>query len=211
MDYSHCFGLSFGRLKVIGYAGPKDKLSCVCECGKAKLARLSHLRAGSVKSCGCLLIDTPRAVFGKTLASTSLEYKVWDGMKRRCADPRHYAYKSYGGRGIFVCPEWRGDHGFETFRRDMGPKLRGQSLDRIDNDGPYSPDNCRWTDAYRQSNNRRNNVNLTHSGRTQTIAEWSRELGIGQTTISARLELGWTADRALTQPIRSASGCRLSV
>ena len=209
MDYSHCFGLYFGRLKVIGQEGILgSKLICICECGQTKVARLSHLKSGSVKSCGCLLIDTPKKIFGKTLASKTLEYKVWYGMKRRCCDPNHHAYLRYGGRGIIVCDTWLGEYGFIEFMKDMGERPKGYTLDRINNDGPYTPSNCRWTDYYQQANNRANNIRITYLQRSQTKAEWCKEFGINYTTLDERLKRGWSFEKSILTPVKSINYLR---
>jgi hypothetical protein len=201
MDYSHILGSVFGQLTVESHVGPNDRMSCRCACGQPKEARLSHLRSGSVKSCGCLLKTVPRQVFGKHLQSQTRTYKVWDSMIRRCTLPHHAAYASYGGRGIDVCARWRD---YWNFLADMGEKQDGQSLDRIDNDRGYSPDNCRWTDRHTQSRNRRTNTNLTHEGQTMTIVEWAILTGIRDTTIHERLKRGWSVHDALTRPLRGS-------
>ena len=107
-------------------------------------------------------------------------------MIRRCNEEQHYNYKNYGGRGIKVCERWMSD--FWNFVEDMGEKpSQAYSLDRIDNDGNYSPDNCKWSTSKEQNNNRRGRVNITYNGKTQSLSEWSRETGIKFITLSKRL------------------------
>jgi hypothetical protein len=202
MDYSHVVGLSFGELTVIEPLGVADKMLCRCSCGKNKTARLSHLRYGSVKSCGCLLKTVPPKVHGKHLLGGTKEYKVWNSMVQRCTIPSHHAFALYGGRGINVCDRWLGDDGFVNFLDDMGPKADGLSLDRVDNEKGYDKNNCRWTSTKTQNNNRSNNVRLTANGKTMTMAEWSAEMGFAKNTISERLKRGWSVERAINEPKR---------
>ena len=129
-------------------------------------------------------------------------YVVWCGIVQRCENPAHAAYPRYGGRGITICTRWRRD--FMAFYEDMGPRpTPGYSVDRIDNDGPYSPENCRWATAKEQNRNCRTNRMLTFQGETLCLAEWSERTGIKQTTLLQRLDRsGWSVERALTAPIR---------
>lgn len=130
-------------------------------------------------------------------------YQTYHNMKTRCLNPRNKAYKNYGLRGIGICDRWLSS--FRLFVEDMGEKPSPQhSLDRIDNDGDYTPENCRWASKRQQMNNTRENHHLTHDGETRTIAEWSRETGIGQATILDRVNHhGLSHSEALTRPIRA--------
>lgn len=126
------------------------------------------------------------------------EYSVWVGIRRRCFDVNRPAYKSYGGRGISVCDDWLGIHGFENFLLDMGRKPSSKhQIDRINNQGNYSASNCRWALPKVNSRNRRTNVYLTLGGQTMTIAEWSEKTGIKQGTISWRARNGWSVEKTL--------------
>lgn len=136
------------------------------------------------------------------LFSGSRVYKAWAHMRQRCSCPTHSDWASYGGRGITVCPEWSS---FSRFLADMGEPLPGTSLDRINNDFGYSKSNCRWATAEEQANNKRNNVRYVFDGRNLTMTQWSRELGIGFTTLQARFINGWSVERALTTPARKYS------
>lgn len=131
--------------------------------------------------------------------SKSRIYGVWRGMINRCTNPNEPSYPNYGGRGIEVCQRWME---FPTFYADMGDCPNGHSLDRIDNSLGYSPDNCRWATRLQQARNRRGRVFLSVDGKTQTIAEWSEETGIGLQTIWARINKGWPEERAVKEPIR---------
>jgi hypothetical protein len=126
---------------------------------------------------------------------TTPTYYAWVDMRRRCSNTKHPAYKWYGARGINYCQRW---DSFENFLADMGEKPEGSSLDRIDNNGNYQPGNCRWATGREQQVNRRSNVFLTLNGKTQTMEDWSRETGIGQTTLSYRRKAGWSAHEMLT-------------
>jgi hypothetical protein len=123
-------------------------------------------------------------------------------MIARCEDPGVNSYEHYGGAGVKVCTRWRSD--FSAFLEDMKKKPSpGYSIDRIDNDGDYTPENCRWASKQQQANNRRTNRRLTHKGVTKTIAEWARERRISPITLVDRINRGWSISRALTESISS--------
>jgi len=195
-------GQVFGRLTVVSVVG-KNKynqtvLGCKCACGSMSEHALGNLRGGHATSCGCLkkeLLSRMSSTHNKT---SSNEYCCWATVVQRCTNPNHAAYHYYGGRGIAVCDEWLS---FENFYRDMGDKPSSyHTLDRIDNDGPYCKENCRWATKKEQANNRRSNVRITLYGKTQTLAQWSREFGLSHRTIGCRLKRGWSVEDALTKP-----------
>lgn len=117
----------------------------------------------------------------------SIAYQRWKGMRGRCLNPQDPSWHNYGGRGITIDPSW---DSFEQFYRDMGNPEPGMTLDRIDNSGNYGPGNCRWTSVASQSRNRRGCINITHEGRTQTLEEWAREVGISRPSLAARYQNG---------------------
>lgn len=121
-------------------------------------------------------------------------YRSWMAMVGRCHNPESSAYKNYGARGVKVCEKWRK---FEGFIEDMGERPPGKTLERINNDGDYCKENCKWADIKTQSRNKRSNVWVTLDGKTQIIADWAKELGIPANTISYRIKSGWTAEEAL--------------
>lgn len=120
-------------------------------------------------------------------------------MRTRCLNPQSSQWPRYGGRGIKIADRWSD---FTAFLADMGPRPAGTTLDRWPNvNGDYEPGNCRWATMREQENNKRNNVTLTHDGRTQTVAEWARETGIGYQTIRKRMEASWSDAEVLTRSV----------
>lgn len=136
------------------------------------------------------------------MAKTKMYYR-WQDMLYRCNKERHKDYRNYGGRGIKVCERW---HNFSAFLQDMGePPTPNHSLDRIDNNGPYSPENCRWATRHEQMHNMRNNRLITCDGTTKHLVDWARDNGINETTIIHRLQKGWPVALALFAPPYSKS------
>ena len=129
----------------------------------------------------------------------SIEYMTWKRMRNRCNNVRGSDYDNYGGRGIKICERW---NDFKLFLQDMGPRPGdGYSIDRIDNDKGYCPENCRWATVEQQANNKRSSRILVHNNESKTLAEWSRETGLKSHTIFARIAKGWSVSDALTKPL----------
>lgn len=126
------------------------------------------------------------------------EHETWRDMIKRCHRSWHYAYKYYGARGIKVCERW---HKFENFRDDMGPKPEGYTIERIDNDKDYSPENCKWASMKEQSYNKRNSRKIEYDGQAKSIFEWGELSVVSARTFYNRINLGWDMKRALTEPL----------
>lgn len=205
-------GKRYGRLIVVGRAenGPRGKVNwkCLRDCGKYTVVRGDHLKSGETTSCGCFNVDTLTARLRTHGDTGSGLYAVYRTMIARCENANNGQFLNYGGRGISVCPEWR--RSYEAFREwaiKAGYKP-GLSIDRIDFDGDYHPDNCRWATPKMQGNNKRNNHRVTCKGVTKTIAEWADETGIPQSTIFQRIwKLGWSDEDAVTTPVWHKRGC----
>ena len=195
-------GQVFSRLTVISRAeNNKDgnvQWNCLCICGNETKALTGDLKSGKTKSCGCLNIEN-RLKHG--MSETS-EYKIWTMMKKRCYSNNATGSKNYRDRGITVCDRWL--ESFENFYSDMGTRPSSRhSIDRIDNNGNYTPENCRWATRTEQNNNTRKNIRMTLNGETKTMAEWGKALGIRKDTIHYRKKSGWSDERALTTPVRT--------
>lgn len=199
-------GERFGRWLVIGEAPHRFNpaghrlrmLQCRCDCGREKALCPGSLRYGSSRSCGCLQKEVNRArctTHGATVGyQKSSEYQIWRHIRARCRDPKNTRYSYYGGRGITVCDRWFDS--FEAFRADMGPKPHpSYSVERVDNNGPYSPENCRWASKTEQARNTRRNRIITVRGQDRVLAEIAEATGLNETSIRNRIERGWDLDR----------------
>ena len=195
-------GKKFGRLTVIEKTDKKDKgnsffYRCKCDCGNEKLSTSWLLKSGSVSSCGCLRKEKPN---GKTHGkSSSREYRIWAEMRKRCNNPKQKTYPYYGGRGIKVCERWGR---FEAFLEDMGNCPEGFTLDRIDSNGNYEPNNCRWASRKEQARNRSSVHLITYNGKTQCLSAWAEEVGFERSTLKRRIYSGWSIEDALTKGVK---------
>lgn len=184
-------GKVFGKLTVIAfsYSNPKSHWLCKCECGKEKIIRIDSLQKSL--SCGCLSVERSTT---HAMSRTSFN-NVWRKMLIRCKNNKDPAYKDYGGRGIIV--EWEN---FFEFKKDMYELYLehiekfgkyNTTLDRIDNNGNYSKNNCRWATRKEQANNRRSNVLITYEGITLNIKQWAKKMGISHKTLYTELYRGY--------------------
>lgn len=163
---------------------------CICDCGNTTLVLTSNLTCGRVKSCGCL--KNEKLINRNTihnLRKTPI-YEVWKTMKQRCFNPNNSSYKNYGGRGISVCEDWK--YNFTSFYKwsmSNGYK-KGLTIDRIDNNSNYCPENCRWVDRITQANNTRWNKLITIDGKVDTRANWLRYFNLDDYNFNKQLKLG---------------------
>ena len=195
-------GMKYHRLTVVSRAPNKRTSSawnCVCECGGEVVVTGTDLRNGHTKSCGCFRKETTRATRRKHGATGTPTYEAWKSMKKRCSNQENSDFPSYGGRGIQVCERWI--NSFPNFLEDMGERPENKSsIDRINNNGNYEPENCRWSTQKEQCNNKRNNVLLTHNGKTQSLTLWAEELGCTKSVLRARKSRTWSDEKTLSTP-----------
>ncbi len=202
-EYIDISGNVYGRLKVLkfhSFRNGDSMFECKCDCGKIKVIRGYSIKCGSTASCGCLSVDV--ATLKSTIhgGSYSSEYKIWQSMKSRCLNPNSTGYKHYGGSGITVCERWR--NSFLDFLEDVGKRPEGMTLERKNNNGNYTPKNCKWATWKEQSNNKSTSRLITFRGETKTVTMWSDELNIKRHIIFQRLDiLKWSVDDALTIPV----------
>ena len=196
-------GHKFNRLTVIERMpnAPKGKTvwKCQCDCGNITIVRGSNLKTGQVKSCGCAQKGW-NCIHGDS--NTPL-YNHWYSMINRCENPNNHAFKDYGGRGIKVCEEW---HDYITFKKwvmETKPISKQElTVDRIDVNGNYSPDNCRWTSRKIQARNRTSNILIEFEGKKQSLIEWCEELHLDYKRIHNRIsKLHWTFEKAISTPV----------
>ena len=197
-------GQKFGMLTVIEFAGNNQYRAsmwrCICDCGNEIVVRGEDIRSGKTLSCGCLRTTNHFKIHGE---SDTRLYEIWCGMKKRCYNPNEVGYINYGERGISVCSEWYNDY---TIFRDWANENGYQddlTIDRINNDGNYEPDNCRWATRLEQNNNTRQNAYYEFNGEVHSLADWCRILNLNYNTIRSRLRYGWSFEQAITTPILS--------
>ena len=179
-------GNTFSRLTVLSradnYSDGTAQWLCQCQCEKKIVRKGSALRNGSIKSCGCYNVE----IHTKHKSCFTKEYKSWQSCKDRCHNPKSKNFDSYGARGIYVCEKWIND--FSAFFADMGERPKGYSLGRIDNNGPYSSENCQWESPLQQANNTRKTRLISYNGKTMSISAWARELKITSQALHKRLQ-----------------------
>lgn len=203
-------GQKFGRLTALKRV-KNDKQNCVCylckcDCGKEVIVRSSSLKNGNTQSCGCLqkqtAIITSKNNFTKHNLSNHRIYRIYRGIKNRCYNKNEKAFINYGGRGILICEEWRNN--FENFynwaiNNGYDDNL---TIDRIDVNGDYCPENCRWANRIQQANNKSNNTKIKYNNEEHTLAEWARILGYSYSTMRHRYYRNWDVEKMMQQPQR---------
>lgn len=176
---------------------------CVCECGKEKIVRTDCLLNKQVQSCGCLRIEKSKINVIKNHKhkhSRTRVYGIWQKMKDRCYNKKVRSYKNYGARGISICEDWLIPENFISWAKNNGYK-DNLTIDRIDNDGNYCPENCRWSDPKQQARNRTTNILVDYKGKTLTLIELSEITGITYSCLNARYHRGDRGNR-LIRPVR---------
>lgn len=184
--FKNILGERFGRLVVVDlkFIDKREGAfwECLCDCGNISIVRTTSLSKNKTKTCGCGEHPSKHGLYG------AAEYTTWENIIQRCTNPNAPNWKHYGKRGISVCERWRS---FENFYADMGPRpSQKHSIDRINNNGDYAPNNCRWATKTQQCRNTRRNRRITFNGETRCQTEWSEILGIPVGTIRYRHRTG---------------------
>ena len=201
-------GKKFGRWTVIkrveNNKNGDSMWLCQCSCDKhtLRVVRGGSLRQGKSTSCGCIAIEKRLKCDNIHGHSGERIYTIWHDMKQRCENPNDKYYHNYGGRGIKTCSEWK--NSFQAFYNwsIVNGYKENLTLDRIDGNKGYSPDNCRWVTRKFQANNTRRNVILKFNEVSHTMVEWSDILDISYMALCHRIERGWSIERALTTPVQ---------
>lgn len=205
IDYT---GKRFGKLLVIArdsdyYVTPGGfktvRWRCRCDCGNITIVLRSALQQGSTISCGCGKSTDCGNRFRIHGAYLTRTYRCWQSIHQRCSNPKTVRYPRYGGRGITVSPRWGV---FPNFLVDMGECPKGMTIERKNNNGNYEPGNCRWATNREQARNKSTNRVLTVGSETMTLVEWSERSGVNQKVIHGRLRLGWSAPKAIFEPVQ---------
>lgn len=195
-------GERFGKLVVISFdhkAKTRTYWNCLCDCGGTRTVSNDHLRSGEVIDCGCYKRHIPNVA--KHHMYNHRIYRIWSLMKERCFNQKRAEYPRYGGRGITVCPEWLDATTFIEWSLKNG-YADDLTLDRIDNDGNYCPENCRWITRKEQGYNKSTNRLITYKGETKPLTQWAEENGFTYQQVRKRIDdLGWSFERAITEPI----------
>lgn len=195
-------GKQFGRLIVIAECEGRYLL-CVCECGNSHVAKKQHVVEGKIQSCGCLMREVNRNLHTTHgMYQKDGLYRVWSCMKVRCYNQNSFAYRWYGARGISVCSEWLNDYpSFKSWAVKNGWR-EGLEIDRVDNDGNYSPDNCRFVTRAVNADNRRTGRKWDAFGESKSAREWSLDsrCSVPYAVLKQRLTKGMEIERAITSP-----------
>ena len=197
-------GKKFGMLKAVSIdhkKGTRVYWNCVCECGGKRIVSNDHLQRLENTDCGCT--RRHKANWKKHGMSNTRLYRIWSLMKERCYNSKRKEYKDYGGRGISVCKEWMDSKIFIEWALNNGYSDE-LTIDRIDNNKNYCPDNCRWISKAEQMNNKRSCHYITYNGETKTITQWAKDNNLTYAQLRKRLfNLNWDFETAITTPIKT--------
>jgi hypothetical protein len=192
MSQSIIIGRKYGRLTIIELSGMdingNKYFRCRCDCGNEKEVSYRNMHTGHTKSCGCYMLEARRSAKSHGMTHEKL-YGVWKAMIERCTKKGFKAYDRYGGRGITVCDEWMDLNAFVNWAKENGYREKLE-IDRIDNDGNYEPDNCKWSTKEQQSRNRSTNISITIDGETKILKDWAEHFGVCYSTVQYRLYRG---------------------
>lgn len=209
VNLNDIIGKKIGRLSVLSFETRKESddkrkrifYKCQCDCGNIKIISRDNLLHNTTKSCGCYAREEKIKRASKHNLSGNRIYKIYCGIKKRCYNINSSNYKIYGGKGIKMCDIWLQDFmNFHNWAINNGYK-ENLTIDRIDVNGNYEPNNCRWVDMVTQANNRTKNYNITYKNQTHTASEWAKLYGFKSSTVRARLRKGYTIEEALTIPL----------
>lgn len=197
-------GVKFENCEVLKRSGTNNDNKavwlCLCRCGEEFKRTGKQLRRGKLNSCGCIRNEKIKEVGFKNIThgqSGSRLYDIWRGVKKRCRHKNDKGYKHYGGRGINVCDDWYENYeSFEKWARNNGYQ-ENLTIDRIDVNGDYTPNNCRWVDMKTQQRNRRNNVRVNFEGQLITLSEVSERTGLSRGLITYRNKNGIKLDKPI--------------
>lgn len=202
-------GQRFGYLVALGRGPSTPKYAtwrCKCDCGREVIVEGRKLRTGAKKAC-CIGGHRFKPDYSNRPSGVGLtvrhprEYQSFSSMRERCLNPNKEGYAAYGGRGITVCERWAS---FENFFADMGPKPTPRhTIERVDNNGNYTPENCKWATPEEQRRNMRTSVYVNYEGKQILLLDLVQKLGLNRNQVYQRLTLGWPLEDALTVPIRA--------
>jgi len=209
-------GLKFNRLTIVNYSltdkWRQRNWNCICDCGNLIIASTANLKSSNTKSCGCLQKEKA-AISGANSATThglsktkdgkkTRLFRIWMGIKTRCYNPNVKEYKNYGGRGITMCDEWKND--FKSFHDWAIAKGYSEllTIDRIENNKDYYPENCKWSTDKDQTRNRRSSRFLELNGESKVMSEWAELYGLTDQCLFQRLKKGWSVEKAITTRLR---------
>jgi hypothetical protein len=209
INWKDSAGMRFGRWTVVKVVrtlpNHNHMVLCQCDCGTQKEVNSHYLSLGESRSCGCLRNEktverSTRHGLGNR-GNPTTHFTLYHDILRRCR--RHHRY---AGRGIVVCDRWlygeEGKTGLELFMQDMGPRPEGLTVERENNDGPYSPENCVWGTRFDQANNRCDTRLITYKGETLSISRWALKMGVSRAALSNRCTKGWSHERIIETPVR---------